>query len=245
MLMSIGMYYDIFQENSQPIDTRTVFELTYEHTKARNLTIDTTVSFLGGLLERTGLGKADISAIYTNASSFTVGLPKVVAIAARESQLNRYHINKIVNKSSSVTQKILDNQNQQGYLIGNVLVVKEVSLIGETNRGKKVNLDVTALTDLFTKLFPKDRETEDNPSVDNQGKELFSVKGKIEGSVKDNTTLTVKFPEGLIVGVMANYFRIVNDKVTFEVDQLTRDQLIAEYKNFLIDSESLSPVPLA
>lgn len=133
--------------------------------------------------------------------------------------------------SPCVVTKILDNTDKCAYLINEVLVLKEFSLAGKTNSGGSIKPDVQILTDLFKKPLPL---TNNNNETTN---EFLSFNGKIEWSINNENELIMSFPEGLVVGVAAVYFRILNDKITFEVDQNTQRILIAEMKERLIDPQ--------
>jgi hypothetical protein len=243
-LEPIGEYYELFNETSERIDAKTIFDLSYTKTEVENLDIDVTVSFLEGLLKITKLGKAEIQASFGNSSDFTVNLTKVVAMAVRRSELIDYCSNKKVNEKSNVVKRIIDNKDKCAYLIGEVLLLKEFSLIGKTKSGVTVKPDVKILTDLFKKLSPSEAssETENNneASEDETKNEFLSLNGTIKWTINNDTTLTMKFPEGLVVGVASAYFRVLDDKLTFNVDENTREKLIADFRSSLIKSDELS-----
>lgn len=251
VLEPIGDYFELFNEESQSLKTRTVLELSYTTNKAKDVNLDLTVSFLDGLLKTTKLGKAEISTIFKNVSKFNVELSKVLAIAPRLSQVKKYHRNKKIDQDSNVVKRILDNHGKCGYLVWNSLIIKEVSLSGETDRGVTVKPDITVLSDLFTKLFPKKAspategsENEENANEENESTESLSIKGTFKYKVTGDYKLNMKFPDGIIVGIMPKYFHIANDKVTFEVDQDHQERLIAEFKKSLIDPDEPSFIPL-
>ena len=190
----------------------------------------------------TKLGKANIEAVFKNSSSIEVNLTKVVGMTVSQKSIIKYCSNKTVN-NSDVVRKILNNKNQFAYLIGDVLLLKEFSLVAKTKSGATITPDVQILTDLFKKPSSK-TGTNNETSKDEIKNEFLSLNGTIEWSIDKDKTLTMKFPEGLVVGVAPFYFRISNDKITFDVDTLTRDKWMADFKSSLIKSDELSILPV-
>lgn len=232
-LKIIGAYDELFEENSEAIEVINSFEMSYEVQTISNLSIDLTVSFLGELLKKTGLGKAEVSAIFADGSNFNLNLSSVFGLAANSRQLRKYQESKTVNTNSAVAQMILDNPSSEGYLVSEVLSIREFSLTSKTRRGATVNLDASLVDSIFKKLL-RSETTEDST--------IASIKSKFEWSVEDNKTLKLKFPQGLTVGVTVVYFGIVNKKITFKVSQLTQEKMIAKLKDSLIQSDVLSPI---
>lgn len=252
-LESIGSYYDLFQGTPQPIDTRTLFELSYKLTETKNWSVSVTVSFLDKLLKTTKLGQAKIQGSFSDASSFTINLSKVLGIAPPSRKVKEYHKNKKLNSNSILCKRILDNQHQCGYFVSQVLKLYEVSISGKTERGANVTIDTKILSDLFKGLFPKKsssetnegNDSEENANKDDKSEELLSLNGTFTYSfVKENTELKMKFPEGLVVGIIADYFRIFNEQVTFELDPYNRGRLIALLEQGIINSDEPTPVIL-
>jgi hypothetical protein len=242
-LEPIGTYYNLFSETSELIDTKTIFELSYIKNEARNINLNATVSFLDGFLKMTKLGKAEIRAVFRNSSDFDINLSKVVAMAVGKSKLIQFLSNKKVNKNSNVVERILDNKDKCAYLVCDVLLINEFSLTGKTSRGVTIEPDVKVLTDLFKKPS-SETNINDKAGKSEIKNEFLSLNGKVEWSIDNKTTLTMKFPEGLVVGVAPVYFRISNEKVTFDVDTLTRDKWMADFKSSLIKSDELSILPV-